>query len=663
MKFPSLFGAFWFAATALSGYGQLKTAIEVRSLSFDAAESGQAVDITGVVIFSDPPSTVFLQDETAGAFFRPEGKPPPTPGSIVRVRGVTQPGLYLPGIENTAFEVVGKKGLPEPISVSFDDLASGRFHYQWVAVEGIVRTIESSGEGTAVVNVSLGSRAIEIHVESPPSEAIKLIDSRVRVTGLAAGQINERRQLVAPYLRSQNWSDFEMLTPAPKLNKIPKISPEKLLTFNIEGVAQHRVQLSGVVLAKFPDGLIYLRDGDTAVRVRLLNEDENLNVGSQIQVVGFAEMDRFSASLADCNVIEISPAESTPAPVSVGFLDLREGSYDSNLISITGILSDSYRNENGGVLVLRSGNRTLHANFPNLIEGLTLGAEVTVTGICVIESARGSQYLSTPDIVSIRMRSADDVKILRTPSWWTPQKLGLALAGLGVMVLLGLLWIVLLKKQVHRQTGTLREKIENEAALEERQRLAREFHDTLEQDLTGLSLRLDAVTALPGKDEKVNSFLVASRNLVGRIQTETRNLVADLRHSRDGTANLATALQELVGDLPKDVGPEIILEFEDLEPMPARTVHHLKMIIREAITNALKHAAAGRIAIKVARNKAGLKITVVDDGRGFDPEAETHGTAGHFGCMGIRERARKLNLDVAWHCDEGTTLTVLLPKT
>ena len=97
--------------------------------------------------------------------------------------------------------------------------------------------------------------------------------------------------------------------------------------------------------------------------------------------------------------------------------------------------------------------------------------------------------------------------------------------------------------------------------------------------------------------------------------------------------------------------------------MPARTVHHLKMIIREAITNALKHAAAGRIAIKVARNKAGLKITVVDDGRGFDPEAETHGTAGHFGCMGIRERARKLNLDVAWHCDEGTTLTVLLPKT
>ena len=175
-------------------------------------------------------------------------------------------------------------------------------------------------------------------------------------------------------------------------------------------------------------------------------------------------------------------------------------------------------------------------------------------------------------------------------------------------MLLGLLWIVLLKKQVHRQTGTLREKIENEAALEERQRLAREFHDTLEQDLTGLSLRLDAVTALPGKDEKVNSFLVASRNLVGRIQTETRNLVADLRDSRDGTANLETALQELVGDLPKEVGPEIILEFED-------------------------------------------------------PEAETHGTAGHYGYMGIRERARKLNIDVAWHCDEGTTLTVLIPKT
>jgi signal transduction histidine kinase len=644
---------------------QLRTALEVRSLSVADAEAGLPVELTGVVTFSDPPATAFIQDATAGTFFRLDGATPPEPGDEVRVRGKSFTGLYLPGIEESTFEILSHRGLPEALPATFDDLMSGRCHYQRVAVEGIVRTLTPQEEGTSLVRLALGSRIIEVRVEQPLPEGADWIDSRVRVTGLAAGQINARRQLVAPYLRCRDWSEFLLIQRGLPLESVPAISSQQLMNFDVEGQEGHRVRVRGRVLAAFPRGDVFLRDEESAIAVKLLATAPVPMAGDVVEAIGFPEMDRFSASLVDAEIVASEPGAESPAPVVSAVAELLEGTRDGDLVTVTATLVDRYRTDSGAVLVLQQGAHSLQAHAAAMPDNLPPGTELKVTGICQVESTRGLEYRSTPESVSLRLRSGDDIEILGSPTWWTARRMGAVLVATLLAMVLSALWIVLLRRQVARQTVALRYRIEHEAALEERQRIAREFHDTLEQELAGLSLRLDAAVTR-GADEKLQILLEGSRGLVSRIQTETRNLVSDLRDTGDDQSSLETALSELASRQPAGIGPEIRFNVADpdlLPALPPRSVHHLKMIAGEAVANALKHARAAHIDVILDRADDAVMMRIVDDGRGFDAERETRGQPGHFGCMGIRERCARLGATVSWHSQpgNGTRVEIRVP--
>lgn len=661
--------ASWFFAAALFAAGgpalvceaQLTTAREVRSLSFDEAESGLPVNLTGVAIFADPPSTIFIQDETAGTFFRLDGRTPPKLGDQVRVVGTAFPGLYLPGIEETTFEVLSHPGLPEPIPVSYDDLMSGKFHYQRVQVEGVVRTVVPKEEAGSVARIAVGSRILEVQIEQPPSSRV-VVDSRVSVSGLAAGHINARRQLVEPYLRCAEWKDFTVVEPARTGCGIPEFSSAELLNFNVEGHGGHRVKMEGTLLASFPGGRLYLRDGEAAISVQLLVPNPQLKPGDRLVVTGFPEMSGFSASLADASIVERATDRPPPKPSRFSTAELMSGTADGDLVTLQAELVDAFRSGSGGVLTLQDDDLTIQAKIPQMPEDLTAGSRVEATGIFLVETTTGSSYNSRPETVSLRMRSASDLRIVARPSWWTPQRLTIAAIGLMIVLAISALWIGLLRRQVARQTVALRDTIEHEAALEERQRIAREFHDTLEQELAGLSLRLDAAVA-HGAQEKLKGLLEGSRNLVSRIQIETRNLVSDLRDTSGGNTDLGAALRELAQSQPSGVGPEFSLSAEGLPELPPRTVHHLKMIAREAVANALKHGNASKIEIRAEKEDDALSMQIADDGEGFEVAEKTRGMPGHFGCMGIRERCEKLGATVEWKSkpDKGTTVRVTMP--
>ena len=644
----------------------LTTALALRSLSADDADTGVAVDLRGVVIFAEPQGTVFFQDATAGAFFQLKGLIAPAPGDEIRVRGISYPGLYVPGIAEARLEVLGHPGLPLAISVNFDDLLSGKYHYQRVSVEGIVRTVAPDEEGASLVRVDLGSRVVEIRMEEPPAGGDRLIDSRVRVTGLAAGELNNRRQLVEPYLGCRSWDDFTVLEAARDLGAIPGISPGEILTFAVGGQERRRVKVTGVVLASFANGEVYLRSGDSGIAVRRLTIEPLLESGDYVEMAGFPEMDRFSARLTDAVTLEHLSGDGGAVSVNARIADLLAGRHDSDLVTLTAELSEQYRNENGAVLVLRDGSRIIRADAPALVDDLLPGATVRVTGIAVVESTRRSaQYRSEPDQVSLRLRTAADTVVLRPASWWTSPRLATALILLLVATVLSGLWITLLRRQVTLQTGALRRRIGIEAALEERQRIAREFHDTLEQDLAGLSLRLDAAAAR-GTDERLRGFIEGSRNLVSRIQVETRNLVSDLRQEPGEEADLISSLGELVSGHGSGVpGPAIALvsPAEGTPALPSHTVHHLRMIAQESVTNVLKHAGADKVMISLAHAGDQLIMRITDDGNGFEVEGNTSGRSGHFGCIGMRERCRKIGAEVSWESSpgQGTSVVVTLP--
>lgn len=655
--------AAFLALTGLHASAQLTSAIAVRSLPHEEARKGLEVELRAKVIFIEgPKGTVFVQDETAGTFFRPSREVTLRAGDEVAVKGVTAPGLYVPGIERTSFRLIRHGDVPAGTPASHADLISGRFHYQRVAVEGIVRSITETGEeGRSRLQLAMGPDLLEVRIHAPLEKTRSLVDSRVRIEGLAAGTINNRRQLVKPSVWLQDWSDITVLEPAISEEEVPVISGANLLAFDVTGQGGHRVRVAGTVVAAFPDGAVFMRDGSTAIGLRLCSPAP-LSAGDQVEVIGFPQMQRFSASMSDAILVHQTPGDP-PVAAEVSIKGLIKGAYDNDFVAVTATVTDTFRAEGGHVLVLQDNGRTIRAYLPELDLAPPVGAQVRVAGICMVESSRNAGFSSLPETVSLRVRSQADVTILRSPSWWTVRRLGSAIAVLLLTVLLAGLWIAALRRQVRQQTAALRTQIEQQAALEERQRIAREFHDTLEQGLAGLCLRLEAIQAR-GIDDKSRNLLRSSRGLVSQIQTETRSLVSDLRDPSGGACDIAAAFAAIVERHPAGCGPELRLEIASpLPPLPSRTVHHLRMIAQEAVTNALKHAAASTIRLGLDARDNQLIMTVADDGCGFDVATQRGTKAGHFGCIGIEERCDKLGAEAHWLSapGKGTRVEVILP--
>ncbi|MBI5768136.1 MAG: sensor histidine kinase [Verrucomicrobia bacterium] len=663
------------AAAVLPALAQervLTKAVEVRSLPFAEAEKGIPVRLRGVVVFIESRGAVFVQDETSTTFFRlPNNAPMPAVGDEIELSSKTRVGLYLPGLDDTTYRVVGQRELPPGIPATYDDLHFGRYHYQRVAVEGIVRSVRTLEPRRSLIRLAMGSRVVDVWVEQPLPPELSIVDHRVRVTGLAAGQINTpRRQLVQPFLRALDWHAVEVVAPAPPSADAPRVSVEELLAFRATGLGEQRVRLEGVVSAVWGGDQASLQQGEMAVAVRF-GGPVTLTAGDHVTVVGFPAMDRFSASLSDAELLAREPGEP-PAPVEVDSLeDLYgktgqplPGKYDGRLVRLALTVRDAFKSEEGVTLLVQSGPRTVLARMPDGTEIPPPAARIRLTAICQVETAvPGSGFSSRPGLISLRGKSPADLEVLKLPPWWTVRRLAGVLAVLAGLTLLAGLWIVILRRQVARQTAALRHRIETQAALEERQRIAREFHDTLEQELAGVSLRLDALATRP-LDDKGRNLIAASRNLVSRIQTETRDLICDLRDATESTGDLAATLQAMAARQAAETGAAIRVEAAAELPLLApAVVHDLRMIARESVTNAFNHGRASAVVLRVSVAAEALLLAIVDNGCGFNPAIAATQRRGHFGCEGIRERVRKIGGCVIWRSElqKGTVVEVTLP--
>ncbi len=660
-------------------HGQLTRALDIRTLPYERSLEKLPVELTATVGFVESGGTVFVQDESAGTHlhFKPANNDLRV-GDRVHIKGTTLAGLYFPGVDVTDLDILGHESPPAGVSASYDDLATGRFHYQRVVVEGLGRTLTPLDENRSLLRLAMGSRVIEVRVDAPLEFAPPLIDARLRITALAAGGINDRRQLVFPYLRVTDWSDVTITQPATAPESLPIISVASLLRFGAADEPHHRARIRGTVLAAFTDGRVFLRDStpppppretpkdappkppqSPSIAIRL-TAPANLKPGHLAEITGFPIMAGFSASLADSHVLSTEPAE-TPAASVITLRQFQNGSHDADLVQLTtpAVLNDFFRTPDGYELRLTSGGTSIRAFLlEKTAPRLELGSACQLTGICLVESATTDKgFRSEPDRASLLLRSLDDVQVLSTAPFWNARRLVIAIALLGGLVLLTLILLTLQRRQITR----LESKITHQAALDERQRIAREFHDTLEQELTGLSLRLDAASTRP-LEEKARTLLETSRSLVSRIQSEARNLVSDLRDDSAHATTLPEALQLLATRAPEGIA--ITLDLSPIPTIPPPVTHHLRMIAQEAITNALKHAHPTHITLHLSATPASstlhhsntpplLSLHITDDGQGFDPTAQTHGQPGHFGCIGIRERARKIGAEVKWESETG----------
>jgi signal transduction histidine kinase/streptogramin lyase len=204
-----------------------------------------------------------------------------------------------------------------------------------------------------------------------------------------------------------------------------------------------------------------------------------------------------------------------------------------------------------------------------------------------------------------------------------------------------------------------------EAVLGERARLAREIHDTLAQGFVGISSQLDAVAlAMPDEPGPARKYLDLARRMARHSLTEARRSVMDLRASVLEGQDLSAALQSGTKLWTAGSGVQVDIDVSgDARPLPDDYEQHLLRIAQEAVANALKHASARRIWIKLHMEARKLYLRIKDDGRGFNQEGAFATVGGHFGLLGMRERAERLGgeLHLASRPGEGTEVEVRVP--
>jgi signal transduction histidine kinase/ligand-binding sensor domain-containing protein len=201
--------------------------------------------------------------------------------------------------------------------------------------------------------------------------------------------------------------------------------------------------------------------------------------------------------------------------------------------------------------------------------------------------------------------------------------------------------------------------------LEERGRLAREIHDTLAQGFVGISSQLDAVAlTLNGHVDVARKHLDLARKMVRHSLTEARRSVMDLRASALEGHHLSAALAEAAHQWTAGSPVQVRVNVEgESRPLPEQTEQHLLRIAQEAVTNAVKHARASQVDIHLQMAQRKLSLRVADNGRGFEQDEAFSEVGGHFGLLGMRERAERLGGELHLHSQpgQGTEVAVTVP--
>lgn len=203
-------------------------------------------------------------------------------------------------------------------------------------------------------------------------------------------------------------------------------------------------------------------------------------------------------------------------------------------------------------------------------------------------------------------------------------------------------------------------RVEDLTITTERQRMARELHDTLSQGLAGLILQLEATDA-----HLNNNHTAKAQSIIGNAMEQARATLADARRAIDDLRqssldDLDSALHLEISRFTNATGIPILFHTDQIPPLPAPVTETLVRAVAEALTNVANHAQAHNVAVDVRMKDKSISVTIQDDGRGFDASAIP---SGHYGILGIKERVRLVNgsFEIQSNNGKGTTIRIDIP--
>ncbi len=232
----------------------------------------------------------------------------------------------------------------------------------------------------------------------------------------------------------------------------------------------------------------------------------------------------------------------------------------------------------------------------------------------------------------------------------------------GALLLIALLWS-LYRASLRRSASQLRARLEERHA--ERERIARELHDTLLQGVQGLILRFQAVAQTIPDDMPARSRMEQALDRADQVLADSRDRVLDLRTAGAPPTDLVTALLSANREREQHAGARLIASIQgEQRPLQPIVREELYRIGLEAITNAMQHSHGERVTLYVIFLSEVLELRVTDDGVGIEPAYLAQGgRPGHWGLPGMRERAQRIGgrLSVRAIQPRGTEIRIVLP--
>ena len=474
-----------FAAPATAPAGILHTiatAHEVHSLSSQEAARAYPVHVRGVVTYydqnpGDGNGAMFVQDATGTIFVKIAQRVIESvrPGTLIDLRGVSNPGEFAPIVADPQIAVIGYSGLPEnPHRVSLTRLLTGAEDGQWVEVEGVVHSLVEDARHVDLQLTMADGMITILMVKETGANYSGLIDARLRIRGNPGPLFDpSRRQMIGANIHCPNLSAVKIVEPPPADPfTLPIIPVYRLLQWDVAPLLAHRVHVQGRVTLQWPGASVCLRDAPQGICAQT-NQSTLLRNGELIDIAGFASVEGSAPVLTDAVFRSVGAGVAVPVPaVPVTAEQALMGKYESQLIQIDGQLLSRDLASADTTLLLSSGKFIFKAILPQGLgsPGTTAwknGSVLRITGICSvqIDAQRSVMGMGTavPSTFRVLMNSPADVVVLRNPSWWTPVHAALLLASALCCTLAVLVWVMALRRRLRESEERFRHMAQHDA--------------------------------------------------------------------------------------------------------------------------------------------------------------------------------------------------------
>ncbi len=613
----------------------ITSAKDILRLTADEAAKEFPVSLRGVVTFLDPNQRLwFLQDSSAGIYFYPSQVDSVIgAGDEIELRGVTGKGLYSPFVYKSILKRVGTGIFPKPKPITLPEVLSGAYDCQWVEVEGVVQKLKKDSS-TLLLEIGAGKQKLQAQLFAG-GEGIdeKWIDSKVRLTGVAAAAFDAQEHLKGFNIYVSNGTNILRLEPGNNAWESPVYSTRRLFQYCPPELKDHRRHTQGVVLLSWPDETFFIQDLEGILRVQGRGNSE-IVPGDRIEVIGFPYEDKNGDCLIEAEVRK-KGKEALPRTTAVHAESLRRAKKSGEIVRVAAEIAAVEKSSAGyAVLLARVGTNILRIIAPpkTTLNQFSPPTAVLVTGL--LDYERKEIWPSKPQTIEVIANLP--LPNSNSSAYWAVAVL--FIAGIG-----GLYFIRRNTAHVQFVQEKASRDRERTILIQNRESLARDLHDGIIQSLYAIGLNIeDCKCVAQEKPEGLDKRLQSVLNDLNGVIGEVRNFIGGLKSEGLRPEEIKPALKSLVLTLGGSNSSKFLL---DLEPGAAETLSspqatHLLYIAREAMSNSLKHSGAKQILISLRRvGQQKVQFEVSDNGRGFNRETlESSG----WGLKNIMARVKEM---------------------